>query len=183
MNSFLIPSLGIGLIIFYGIFAYNAFVRLKVLCENAWSDIDVHLKKRHDLIPNLVNTVKGYASHESETLEKVIAARNQAVNSNNMGEQVAAENLISQMIPKVFALAEAYPELKANANFIQLSENLVSIENDLSQARRYYNAVVRDYAQKTQTFPSNLIANQFGFKAPDFFEAAELEKDVPKVEF
>ncbi len=183
MSNLLIPVLAIGLIILYVIFAYNGFVKLKVLCENAWSDIDVFLKKRHDLIPNLVNTVKGYTKHESDTLEKIIQARNQAVNSKGMDEQVSAENAISQMIPKIFALSESYPELKADTNFRQLSENLTSIENDLSQARRYYNAVVRDYSSRTQTFPSNLIANKFGFKAPEFFEAAEVEKAVPQVEF
>ncbi len=183
MNSLTIGLTAIGLIVFYLIFAYNGFVKLKVLCENAWADIDVHLKKRHDLIPNLVNTVKGYASHESETLENIIQARNQAVNSKGMQEQVAAENMISQMIPKIFALSEAYPDLKADANFRQLSDTLTSIENDLSQARRYYNAVVRDFSQKTMSFPSNLVAKQFGFNAPDFFEAAEQEKATPKVEF
>ncbi len=183
MNSITSALLGVGLIVFYLIFAYNGFVKLKVLCENAWADIDVHLKKRHDLIPNLVNTVKGYASHESDTLENIIKARNQALNSNGMQEQVEAENMISQMIPKIFALSEAYPDLKADANFRQLSETLTSIENDLSQARRYYNAVVRDFSQKTQSFPSNLVAKQFGFTAPAFFEVSDLEKSAPKVEF
>lgn len=183
MNTIFMAIGTVALIIFYIIFAYNGFVRLKVLCENAWSDIDVHLKKRHDLIPNLVNTVKGYAAHESGTLEKIIEARNKAVSSKGMEEQVEAENMISQMIPKIFALSEAYPELKADTNFRQLSDNLTAIENDLSQARRYYNAVVRDFSAKTLSFPSNLIANQFGFRAPAFFEADETEKAVPKVEF
>lgn len=183
MNSLTIALVAIGLIVFYVIFAYNGFVKMKVLCENAWSDIDVHLKKRHDLIPNLVNTVKGYAAHESNTLEDIIKARNEAVNSKGMQEQVVAENMISQMIPKIFALSESYPELKADTNFRQLSDNLTSIENDLSQARRYYNAVVRDFSQRVLSFPSNLVAKQFGFQAPEFFEAADIEKSVPKVEF
>jgi LemA protein len=183
MNSLTLVFSVIGLSVFYGVFAYNGFVKLKVMCENAWSDIDVHLKKRHDLIPNLVNTVKGYTTHESETLEGIIKARNHAIHSQGMGEQVVAENALSQMIPKFFALSESYPELKADTNFRQLSDNLSSIENDLSQARRYYNAVVRDFSQRTQTFPSNLVAKQFGFSAPDFFESSDSEKAVPKVEF
>ncbi len=173
----------LGLVVLYAIGVYNALVKLRMMCRNAWSDIDVYLKKRHDLIPNLVNTVKGYAKHESETLEKVIQARNAAVSAGSVKEQIGAESALSGMIPKIFALAEQYPDLKANQNFIDLQNNLSQLEDDLANARRYYNAVVRDYNIKTEMFPSSLVANAFSFEDFPFFEVDEGEKAVPQVQF
>ena len=150
---------GLALVALYAISIYNGLTKLKILFENAWSDVDVILKKRHDLIPNIVNTVKGYASHEKETFEKVIQARNQAVNANSKKEQIDAENAISSFLPSIFALSENYPELKANENFVSLQSTLKDIENELSQSRRYYNAVIRDYNTKRELFPGNIFAN------------------------
>jgi LemA protein len=162
---------------------YNALVRLRQTSESAWADIDVQLKRRHDLIPNLVETVKGYASHESETLEAVIQARNMALGAQGPAAQAEAETLLSGALKSIFALSEAYPDLKAAEGFRDLQATLSEIEEQVAQARRYYNAVVRDYNTKTQTFPSVLIAKVFNFGEREFFEVAEAEKAVPKVSF
>ncbi len=166
---------------------YNKLVSLKNKVLEAWSGIDVQLKRRYDLIPNLVNTVKGYASHESGTLEKVIQARNQAMSAGsggNINAQVQAENALSGTLKSLFALSENYPDLKANTNFIQLQNTLGEVEDSLSNARRYYNALVRDNNTAVEAFPSNLIANQFHFEKFDFFEIEnDAERSNPVVQF
>lgn len=182
MTSMIILGI-LALVGLYAMGVYNGLIKLKQLFRNAWSDVEVILKKRHDLIPNLVNTVKGYASHEQGTLEKVIQARNAAVNANSVGDQIEAEKTLSSFLPSIFALAEQYPDLKANENFMGLQNNLQDIENELSQSRRYYNAVIRDYNTKREVFPSNIFAGMFGFDEEPFFEVEEEAKAVPEVNF
>jgi LemA protein len=162
---------------------YNGLVKLKVQADGAWADIDVQLKRRHDLIPNLVETVKGYASHEKGTLEAVITARNQAMSACGPAERGQAENVLSGTLRSLFALAEAYPQLRAAENFASLQSSLSDIENAIQNARRYYNAVVRDLNTKVMQFPSNLVARTFGFREREFFEMDEGERAVPKVSF
>src|ERR1700690_2669679 len=163
---------------------YNGLVRLKVQCDNAWSDIDVQLKRRYDLIPNLVETVKGYAAHEKGTLEGVVAARNQAMTAEGPAAKAQAEGMLTSALRQVFALAEAYPQLRAVESFNQLQQTLNQIEDSVQNARRYYNAVVRDFNTKIAQFPSNILANMFGFKPREFFEiSAPAEREVPKVSF
>jgi LemA protein len=163
---------------------YNGLVRLKVQCDNAWSDIDVQLKRRYDLIPNLVETVKGYAAHEKGTLEGVVAARNQAMSAEGPAAKAQAEGMLTSALRQVFALAEAYPQLRAVESFTQLQQTLNQIEDSVQNARRYYNAVVRDFNTKIAVFPSNIIAGMFNFKAREFFEiSAPAEREVPKVSF
>jgi len=163
---------------------YNGLVKLKVQCDNAWADIDVQLKRRYDLIPNLVQTVQGYAAHEKGTLEGVVAARNAAMSAQGPAAKAGAENMLTSALRQVFALAEAYPQLRAVESFTQLQTTLSQLEDSIQNARRYYNAVVRDLNTKIAVFPSNIIANMFGFKTREFFEvAAPAERDVPKVSF
>lgn len=163
---------------------YNSLVRLKVRSENAWADIEVQLKRRHDLIPNLLETVKGYAGHEKQTLEDVITARNRAMSASTPSSKAEAEGILVQSLKSLFALAEAYPQLRAVESFNQLQGSLSQIEEALQNARRYYNAVVRDLNTKIQEFPSNFIANFFSFKMREFFEIADAaERAVPKVSF
>jgi LemA protein len=163
---------------------YNALVRLKVQSENAWADIDVQLKRRYDLIPNLVETVKGYAGHEKQTFEAVITARNRAMAAITPSTKAEAEGLLAQSLKSLFALAEAYPQLRAVESFTQLQGSLNQIEETVQNARRYYNAVVRDLNTKIQEFPSNLIAGFFSFKQGEFFELVDVtERAVPKVSF
>jgi LemA protein len=163
---------------------YNNLVRLKVQCDNAWSDIDVQLKRRYDLIPNLVETVKGYAAHEKGTLEGVVQARNSAMSAEGPAAKAQAEGMLTSALRQVFALAEAYPQLRAVESFNQLQQTLNQIEDSVQNARRYYNAVVRDFNTKIAVFPSNIIANVFNFKAREFFEiSAPAEREVPKVSF
>jgi LemA protein len=163
---------------------YNGLVRLKVQCDNAWSDIDVQLKRRYDLIPNLVETVKGYAAHEKGTLEGVVAARNQAMTADGPAAKAQAEGMLTSALRQVFALAEAYPQLRAVESFTQLQATLNQIEDSVQNARRYYNAVVRDFNTKIAVFPSNIIANMFNFKTREFFEiSAPAERETPKVSF
>ncbi|HMR88640.1 MAG TPA: LemA family protein [Saprospiraceae bacterium] len=166
---------------------YNKLVSLKNRVLEAWSGIDVQLKKRYDLIPNLVNTVKGYAAHESGTLEKVIQARNQAMTAGSGGsinDQVQAENALSGTLKSLFALSESYPDLKANTSFLALQSSLAEIEETLQNARRYYNALVRDNNTAVESFPSNLIANNFNFEKFDFFEIEnDAERSNPVVQF
>jgi LemA protein len=164
---------------------YNALVRLRVQADNAWADIDVQLKRRTDLVPNVVETVKGYAGHERQTLEAVIAARNQAVSAQNAGpaERGAAEGALTSALRGLFALAESYPQLRAAENFSQLQATLAQLEDALQSARRYYNAVVRDLNTKVQQFPSNLVASLFGFGNREFFEIPDADREVPKVSF
>lgn len=151
---------------------YNGFVKARIKIDNSWSDISVFLKKRFDLIPNLVNTVKGYAAHESQTLEKVVEARNAAVAvpPNDVQGAAQANQQLNGALRSLFAIAEAYPNLKANENFLSLQQSLQSIETDLGNARRYYNATVRDYNTSIQQFPGVILANSTGFKPREFFE-------------
>jgi len=163
---------------------YNGLVRLKVACDNAWADIDVQLKRRYDLIPNLVETVKGYAGHEKGTLEAVINARNRAMTATNPGDKAEAENMLSGALKSLFALSEAYPQLRAIESFTSLQSSLSQIEDTVQNARRYYNAVVRDLNTKIQQFPTNILANMMGFKQREFFEVtAPAEREAPKVNF
>src|SRR5215467_9269245 len=172
------------LLILFGIGMYNSLVRLKVQCDNAWADIDVQLKRRYDLIPNLVETVKGYAAHEKDTLEGVINARNRAMTATTPGEKAEAENMLSGALKSLFALAEAYPQLRAIESFTSLQNSLSQIEDTVQNARRYYNAVVRDLNTKIQQFPSNVFAGMLGFKPREFFEvSAPAEREAPKVSF
>jgi LemA protein len=153
--------------------------------KSSWSDIDVQCKKRYDLVPNLVETVKGYASHEKTVFEKVTQARSMAMQATSPAEMAKAENMLKDTLKNLFAVAEAYPELKANANFLQLQSQLQELENSIEYARRYYNAVVRDYNTLIESFPSNIVASQFHFKQEQLFqlEAPEAERKPAKVSF
>jgi LemA protein len=164
-------------------FLYNGLVQLKVRADGAWADIDVQLKRRHDLIPNLVETVKGYAGHEKGTLEAVVNARARAMSVQGTADRAEAENVLTGALKSLFALAEAYPQLRASENFGQLQATLAAIEDAIQNARRYYNAVVRDLNTRILQFPSNLIARSFGFREREFFEAGAEERSVPKVSF
>jgi LemA protein len=180
----LIIGITIAVIVLWFVLAYNSFVRLKNQVENAWSQIDVQLKRRTDLIPNLINTVKGYAKHEKETFEQVTKARTAMINAGGDVKKTAeAENMLTGALKSVFAVAEAYPELKANENFIQLQEELTGTENKVAASRQYYNDMVMEYNTKRESFPSNIIANIFNFREKELFEIEENEKAVPKVEF
>ncbi len=164
------------IIAFVGIAMYNGLVRLNVRAEEAWSDITVQLKRRYDLIPNLINTVKGYASHEKTVFEDVTKARANALSAETVHDQAAAENQFQQTLKSLFAVAEAYPDLKANENFRALQDELVDTEDKIQAARRFYNAVVRDFNTKRQVFPTNIFANMMGFnKDKEFFELDEAQ--------
>jgi len=179
--------IGIGLIVVVVIVLvglYNGLVQLKIRADSAWSDIDVQLKRRHDLIPNLVETVKGYAAHEKGTFEDVAKWRSAAMSATAPAERAQAEGQLTMALKSLFAVAEAYPQLKANENFMSLQKSLADIENDVQNARRYYNAVVRDYNTRIQTFPSNMFASAFGFQARQFFELeTPADREVPSVKF
>jgi LemA protein len=163
---------------------YNKLVRKRILCDNGWSQIDVQLKRRYDLIPNLVETVKGYASHEKETFEAVISARSRAVDATGVAQQAQAENMLTGALGRLFAVAEAYPDLKANTNFASLQEELASTENKIGYARQHYNDCVAQYDEARQTFPSNIIAGMFNFEGREYFEIdEEAVKEAPKVSF
>lgn len=163
---------------------YNTLIKMRNKNEEAFSTMDVYLKKRYDLIPNLVETVKGYAKHEKETLQSVIAARNSAVNSSNIDEQLKAEKGLSQALGRLFAVAEAYPDLKANQNFMDLQSQLKKIEDEIANSRKYYNGCVVEYNTKIELFPSNIIAGMFGFVKQALFEvSSEEERENVKVSF
>ncbi|MSQ23756.1 MAG: LemA family protein [Chloroflexi bacterium] len=166
---------------------YNGLVGKRVETQNAWSQIDVQLKRRHDLIPNLIETVKGYAGHEQETFERVTAARTQAMGANGVAAQAGAENGLTQALRGLFAVAEAYPDLKASQNFLALQEELTGTENRIGFARQHYNDVVGQYAMALQQFPSSLVAGAFGFKPAEFFELEAAEEAAiqapPEVRF
>ena len=162
---------------------YNSFVKMRNTCEEAWATIDVYLKKRYDLIPNLVETVKGYAKHESGTLEKVTAARNAAMSADAPRDKIAAENALTGTLRSLFAVAEAYPQLQANTNFLDLQNQLKQIEAELANARKYYNATVRQINTKMETFPSNIIASMMHLKKFDYYEIEEEERQNVKVQF
>jgi len=176
-----------GVVVVVGLWfvlTYNGLVKLRNQVRNAWSQIDVQLKRRYDLIPNLVETVKGYASHERETLEQVVKARQRGIDASNVKEQQDAENMITGALRQLFALSEAYPDLKANQNFMQLQEELASTENKIGFARQYYNDTVQRFNTRQQQFPANLAAGMLGFSAGDFFEIEQpAAREVPKVEF
>lgn len=185
MNYYVIGIIVIVVLLFLvAIGIYNKLVRLRNDTEEAFATMDVYLKKRYDLIPNLVETVKGYAKHESSTLEKVIAARNMAVNTSNVDESIDANNQLSGALKTLFAVAEGYPDLKANQNFIDLQNQLNNIENDIAQSRKYFNATVLNYNNKIETVPSNIIAGMFKFKRLKMFEVSnEVERESVKVSF
>jgi LemA protein len=171
-------------IVLYFMMTYNGLVRLKVQCDNAWSDIDVQLKRRYDLIPNIVETVKGYAAHEKGTLEAVVAARNQAMSAQGPAAKGEAEGMLAGALRQVFALAEAYPQLRAVESFNQLQNTLNEIEDTVQNARRYYNAVVRDLNTTIEQFPSSIVARMGHFKEREFFQiTAPAEREAPKVSF
>jgi len=163
--------------------SYNGFIKLRKRLENATSDIDVQLKRRYDLIPNLMETVKGYAAHEQGTFEKVIKARNAAMSAVGNEAKLKAENELSQTLKSIFALAEAYPDLKANQNFLELQRELTDTEDKIQAARRFYNSVGRDLNIKVETVPSNIIARLFGFTVVELFKAGEEEKKNVQVKF
>lgn len=162
---------------------YNKFVRMRNTCEEAWATIDVYLKKRFDLIPNLVETVKGYAKHENGTLEAVIAARNTAMNAGNAKDRIAAENALSGTLKTLFAVSEAYPDLKANTNFMDLQNQLKIIESDLAEARKYYNANVKVINTAMQTFPSSIVARFMKLEKFEYYEIEEEARQNVKVSF
>ncbi len=168
----------------YILFAYNSLVRQKNRAQEAWSDIDVQLKRRHNLIPNLIETVKGYAAHERTTLDSVTQARTQALAATTPAQHAQAENVLSSTLKSLFAVSENYPDLKANTNFLELQRELSDTENKIQASRRFYNSVVRDYNTATETVPDNIIASMFGFAKREFFELNdEAERAVPEVKF
>ncbi len=171
-------------VVVVGVLLYNSLVGLREQVDASWSDIDVQLKRRHDLVPNLVETVKGYARHEEGTLSKVVQARSAAMSAEGPQKRAQAENMLTSTLRSLFALSEAYPELKADRNFAQLQETLADLEDHIQRARRYYNAVVRDYNTRIRQVPTNLIATSFGFRGREFFELEDDgERDVPEVRF
>jgi LemA protein len=168
----------------FGIGTYNALVRMRQHVRESWSAIDTELKRRYDLIPNLVETVKGYAAHEKETLDAVIQARTRAVASTGSpGQQAADETPLVQALGRLFAVAESYPDLKANQNFLELQRELGNTEDRIQAARRFYNANVRELNTRIEVFPSNLIASMFRFQKEEFFEIEEMARETPKVDF
>ena len=173
----------IAVIVLYFISTYNGLVKLRNKVKDQWAQIEVLLKRRADLIPNLVETVKGYASHEKETFDAVISARAKAVSAGTVEEEMKAAGDLSQALGRLMAISEAYPELKANTNFIDLQNNLKDTEDKIAYARQFYNDAVLLYKNKLEMFPSNVVANLFGFKPEPFFEAEEADREVPKVQF
>ena len=183
MGTIIIAVIGIILVI--AVFMYNSLVRFKKILESAWAQIDVQLKRRYDLIPNLVETCKGYMKHEREVLENVTKARQQAIDVSGVKEQAKAENFLTQTLRSLFAVVENYPDLKANQNMLALQEELTSTENRISFARQHYNDSVMNYNTRIAVFPSNIVANLFGFGAEEFFELEEgaPERQAPQVKF
>lgn len=174
----------LGILLLWVIGAYNGFVRLRNMVEEAFSTMDVYLKKRYDLIPNLVETVKGYAAHEAGTLEKVVQARNFAAGASTMEDKIKGENMLQGTLKSLFAIAEAYPDLKANTNFMDLQAQLQRIEDEIANSRKYYNGVVKEFNTKTEVFPSNIIAGIFNFKRKPLFEVTdETERQAVRVQF
>ncbi|MBP9802088.1 LemA family protein [Patescibacteria group bacterium] len=184
MNGTYILLLALGVVVLWVIFIFNALVRLKNRVSEAWSDIDVQLKRRYDLIPNLMETVKGYMQHEEGVLTKVTEARNMAMNASGTEAKGKAENMLSETLKSLFAVAESYPDLKASQNFLQLQDEISDTENKIQASRRFYNGNVRDFNTKIQVFPNNMIANTLGFKAFEFFEVEnEKERENVQVKF
>jgi LemA protein len=183
MEALLVVGAVVALLVFFVIGVYNSLVQSKVLVDEGWSGIDVQLKRRYDLIPNLVETVKGYSIHESETLTKIAELRTASMNAKTIDEKGQVENQLSGTLKTLFAVAESYPDLKANQNFLELQKTLTDIEAELQGARRYYNGTVRDFNTKILVFPNNIIAGMLGFKAREFFAAEEEAKANVKVDF
>lgn len=176
----------VAALILWVIFAYNRLIALTNRAEEAWADIDVQLKRRYDLIPNLVETVKGYMTHEAGTLQKVTEARTQAMGAQTVGQHAEAENMLTGALKSLFAVSESYPDLKANTNFIELQRELSDTENKIQAARRFYNSVVQDLQNALESFPSNMIGSSFGFKTREFFKLGDDEqaaKNPVKVSF
>ena len=179
----LVVLLVLALVVAYGVFTFNALTRLRQLTANAWADIDVQLKRRHDLIPSLVATVKGHAGYERGTLDAVVEARNRAVNAGGPAAAGEAERVLAGALRQVFVLAEAYPELRAAESYLALQKNLTDIEDHIQNARRYYNAVVRDYNTGIARFPANLLAGPMGFRPREFFGLSDAaEQAAPNVD-
>lgn len=178
----------VGLLVVVGLYVavtYNSLIKLRTRVDEAWSDITVQLKRRADLIPSLVETVKGYASHEKEVFEQVTRARAETISADSPVEAAAAENHMQQALKSIFAVAEAYPQLQASQNFLQLQSELVDTENKIQASRRFYNGGVREYNIKIQTFPNNLFARAFGFTEREFFEVEDMAaiSEPPRIEF
>ena len=176
----------LGIILFLAtilISLYNSLAKLRLVTEEATADIETFLKQRYDMIPNLVEIVKGYAKHEKETFENVTKLRSQAMGAGSLEEKIALEGEFDKAVSKIFAVAENYPELKANTNFLDLQETLKGLENKIQEARRFYNVTVKDFNAKIVVFPNNLLAGIFGFKSLPFFEASEVEKENVKIKF
>jgi len=181
MSGSMIAIIILVVLVVIAIVIYNSLIRSRVRVDEAWSDINVQLKRRYDLIPNLMNTVKGYATHEAKVFEEVTAARSAAMGATGIADKAKAENMLTDTLKSLFAVAEAYPQLRANENFKALQDELVDTEDKVQAARRFYNANVRDYNMKLQVFPTNLFAGALGFTNRDFFEVenqSEVEKPV-----
>ena len=187
MSGWLIVLIVIGvllvLIVLWGIGVYNNLITLRNRVKDQWSQIDVQLKRRFDLIPNIVNTVKGYAKHEKETLEDIVKARNNYTSATSPNEKMKANNELSNVLPRLFALSESYPDLKANENFLELQKELQETEDKIAYARQFYNDTVLKYNNKIMMVPSNIIAGLFHFAKEEFFQADESERENVKVEF
>lgn len=181
MAGMIIFFVVLGLLVLFIIGLYNSIIRSRIQVDNAWAQIDTQLKRRHDLIPNLVNAVKGYMKYEQETLTKIVEARNRAVSATGFGDKAKAEGEISALLGRLFALFENYPQLKASENVLNLQEQLTTTENQIAFARQHYNDSVMQYNTKIQTFPGNIIASMFSFEKREFFEIPESEKSVPQV--
>ncbi len=180
--GFIILLVIIAAVAIYFVAIYNGFVSLKAGIDSSWSDIDVQLKRRHNLIPALVDTVKGYKEYEKSTLEDIVKARSQSMSASSIKDKEEAENILTHSLGKLFALAEAYPDLKANTTFLKLQNELSSIEEAIQNARRYYNAIVRDYNAKTESFPDLIIAKKFNFTPREYFELDdEKAREMPKI--
>ncbi|MFA6017953.1 MAG: LemA family protein [Patescibacteria group bacterium] len=180
------PFIIIGVLVLGGLWlvvVFNGLVTSKNRVEEAWSDIEVQLKRRYDLIPNLVNVVKGYAKHESSVFENVTKARSAAMNAGNPAEHAKAENMLTDTLKSLFAVAESYPDLKASENFGHLQRELVDAEDKIQASRRFYNGNVRDFNTKLQVFPTNMVGNMLGFKKYDFYDAPEVANETPVVTF
>jgi LemA protein len=184
MGAFVLLLIIVAAVAIMAIGMYNSLVTLRNRCDNGWSQIDVQLRRRYDLIPNLVETVKGYAKHEREVFEKVTQARAAAANAQGVKAQAEADNMLTGALKSLFAVAEAYPDLKANQNFLMLQEELAGTESKIAYARQFYNDTVMKFNMKQQVFPSNIIANMFGFKPRDYFQIEEeIAKGPVKVQF
>ncbi len=184
MSGLVIVLIIIGVVAVAAVGIYNGLIQLRNRADNAWAQVDVQLRRRYDLIPNLVETVKGYAAHEKETFQKVTEARTAAINAGTVAEQGKAENMLTGALKSLFAVSESYPDLKANQNFLMLQEELAGTEGKIAYSRQFYNDTVMKFNTKQQVFPSNIIASMFGFQEKEYFEIEEAEAKEPvKVKF